>query len=83
MQRLGPDEIAIDGTTVGVDGYSWTPASGPGATKLWYTVDGWLVRYEISAVGKTLVGTLNAPPPVSDDIAPVEATGGGIEEISL
>jgi hypothetical protein len=83
VARLGPDEVDVAGTKVGVDGYSWTPTSGPGATKLWYTVDGWLVRYEISALGKTLVGTLTTPPPVSEDVAPIEESGSGIEEINL
>lgn len=83
VTRLGASELVVAGEKVAVEGYRFTPASGPGSVTSYYTADGYLVRYQLQVLGKELTGTLNAPPPVSADEAPVELGGSGITEIEL
>jgi hypothetical protein len=80
--RLGPSSVTVAGEVVSVDGYEF--ATGDGKGSLFYTVDGYLVRFTVMALGRTLVGTLTAPPPVHPDDAPVvQPVGGGVEELPL
>lgn len=84
VTRLGPSELVVAGEKVAVEGYTFTPSSGPGSLTSYYTADGYLVQYQLQVLGKELVGTLDAPPPVSADEAPIEQRGGaGITEIAL
>lgn len=80
IERLGPSEVEIDGETVPVDGYAWTPPDG--RATFWYTPDGYLAKYEVTVMGKTLQGVLTDPPPKRADDAPIVDTTT-IEEIPL
>lgn len=79
--RLGPSTVTVAGESIPVDGLQFTTSDGKGA--LYYSSDGYLVRYDMTVMGKTLVGTLTAPPPADPDDAPVTTSSGGIEEVPL
>ena len=39
--------------------------------RLWFSAEGYLVRYETNVMGRWIVGTLTAPPPKGMDDAPI------------
>lgn len=79
--RMGNSELEIEGTKVLVDEYIWSAPSLKWS--LFYTPDGFLVRYERSKQGVDIVGQLREPPPKGLDEAPVSRAGEVIEEIDL
>ena len=81
VNPLGTSTISVAGDPVPVTGYEWSPEDGE--ARFWYSADGYLVRYEITVLGKELVGTLTEPPPLGTDEAPVNPAGNTLQEISL
>jgi hypothetical protein len=79
--RLGPSTVTVAGQVIAVDGLQFTSSDGKGS--LYYTADGYLVRYDMTVMGKTLVGTLIAAPPADPDDAPITTSNGGVEEVPL
>ena len=86
VERLGPSEVDVAGTTVPVEGYKWT--AGPGADArfaytAWYTSEGWLVKFESRVFGQDIAGTLTKPPPKGADEMPVDVFGPGLDTVEL
>ena len=79
--RMGNSELDIGGVKVLVDEYIWSAPSVKWS--LFYTPDGFLVRYERSKEGVDIIGQLLKPPPQGLDEAPVLRGGAKIDEVDL
>lgn len=78
VKAIGKGEIEVAGKPVPVAGFAWTPDEGE--MRLWFSGEGYLVRYETNVMGRWIVGTLTTPPPRGIDDAPV--TEGGASTIT-
>lgn len=85
VEPLGASEVTVAGTTVPVTGYAWTSTAG--RSELYYSADGFLVRYQTRLGGKlagvAVEGVLRAPPPAGLDQFPVGGGAGGIDAVDL
>ncbi len=69
VDKLGVSDIVVAGESVQVTGYAWT--SPQGRSELYYSVDGFLVRYTTQLLGIEIEAQLVKPPP------------GGIDDFSV
>jgi len=81
VEHLGTKAITLRGVDVPVDGLAIV--SDQGRQELWYSTDGALVRYQLSAMGKALIATLVDQPPAGVDDTPVTVGAAGITETDL
>ena len=78
---LVSSEIEIKDKRIRVEGVAW---GGVGSrTQLYFSPDGYLVRYTTKVLGKTLEGRLRTLPPPGLDNAPVEFASDRVREIKL
>ncbi len=78
VERLGSDEITIQGQAIEVEGYRLDP--DPGRIELWYDGSGVLVRYRWRWLTVNAVATLREAPAQAADAFPVLADESGISE---
>ncbi len=69
VSDLGHQIVEVGGEPVPVHGWSWDTPQG--RQKLWYSSDGFLVRYEAQILGIAVEGLLRRPPPGGVDDFPV------------
>jgi len=81
VEKLGVEEITIDGIPVQVSGYQW--ASPQGTQSFWYSSDGFLVKYQTQLLGVTLDALLQDPPPGGVDDFPVAVGGTSVEQVDI
>ena len=81
VEPLGPSEVTIGSTAVPVQGYALELPTGK--SRFYYSSGGYLVRSETRLLGKSVEATLRTPPPAGADEAPVDISGGSVEEIEL
>jgi len=81
LTLLGSSEVEIEGQHVRVEGIAWG-ATGS-RTELYFSPDGYLVRYTTKMMGKTLEGRLRTLPPPGLDNAPIEFASDRVREIEL
>lgn len=81
VTRMGPSDLVIQGQQITVEEYLWEP---PGERlALYYTADGFLVKYEMPLGEHRLTAILKEPPPEGVDDAPVPLEDANIEVIEL
>lgn len=76
VKPIGQGKIDVAGAEVPVAGFAWTPDEGE--MRLWFSAEGYLVRYETNVMGRWIVGTLTAPPPKGLDDAPIPEPGATV-----
>lgn len=68
VKDLGTKDLAVAGTTIQVQGFSWDAPMG--TSTFWFNGEGFLVSYDMVVLGIRIEGRLmHAPPPGIDDFA--------------
>jgi hypothetical protein len=81
VEKLGVSDIKIGAETIQVTGYVWT--SPQGRSELYYSADGFLVRYTTQLLGIEMEAQLTSPPPGGIDDFPVFVGPPTVEVSSL